>query len=508
MSVRLSQPLLKLHNLWAQLQHPVTDHYPVATLAGAAGLSALIYLLVFVRSFNLGRLYNQPLLDLYQVSTSDPLIVWKVVAAFVALGVLWWLAWRAAQRASGRVAWFIVIGGALLFSGLLLFVFPYDAADVFDNILRGRITGVYGFNPFQDIPEHFSTDPFYPYMAWRYTTSMYGPGWELLAGLTARFVGADVVATDVVAHVLAFKLVLVAFLAGSVMTLAVILRRIAPDRALAGVVFLAWNPLILHEAIGNGHNDIVMIFWMLLATWWLLKRRYTLAVLALVAGALFKYVPALMLPVAGLIAWRDLTTARDRRRFLVGVIAGSSLLIVLAYAPFWHGPGTLTLDLQDRLFSSSLPAAIYVGLQSSLSEETAAKVVSGLAVGLTVIFALGQALRAQHDRSALSFARSAFYILLFWLMFTGPWFQHWYAVWLLPLAALLPPGRSVRLAVLFSIVAIAKFFVITPVALWVWHVPVNNSLELWFGPLVMALPWAYALYALWRSRPVVPIATK
>lgn len=497
MSANLSDSPAKLRSLWLKLQRPVVDQ-PVVVLASAAGLSALIYLLIFVRSLNLIDLRDQPLLDLLQVSISDPLIVWKVGTAFVSLGLLYWLAWRAALRARGRAAWVIAIGGALLFGALLLFVFPYDAADAFDNILRGRITSVYGFNPFQDTPDHFSTDPFYPYAAWRHTTSIYGPAWEILAGFTARLAG-----DDVVVNVLAFKLVLGAFLAGSVALVAASLRRIAPERALAGVVFLAWNPLILHEVIGNGHNDIAMIFWVVLSVWGLTNRRYTLVILALVMGALFKYVPTLMLPAAGLIALRDLATTHDRRRFLVSTIVGASALIGLAYAPFWYGIDTLNFDLRAMLFSASLPAALHAGLQPMLSAEAAAQVVNWLAGALTASFALWQAFRARQDHSALSFARSVVYVLLFGLMFTTPWFQHWYAVWLVPLAALLPPDRSVRLASIFSAAAWAKFFVITPVLLWVLHVSIADSLQLWYGPLVMALPWAYAGYALWRSRSAV-----
>jgi hypothetical protein len=289
---------------------------------------------------------------------------------------------------------------------------------------------------------------------------------------------------------------------------AAILQRIAPERALAGVVFLAWNPLVLHEVIGNGHNDITMIFWVLLSVWWLLNRRHAMVILALVAGALFKYVPMLMLPAAGLIALRDLVTPADRRRFLITAIVGASALIGLAYMPFWYGVATLNLDLRAILFSASLPAAVRIGLQPSLSAEAATQVVNWLAGALTVSFVLWQAIRARQDRSALSFARFSLYVLLFGLMFTTPWFQHWYAIWLLPLAALLPPDRSVRLTGIFSIAAWAKFFIITPVLLWVLHVPSTDSLQLWYGPLIMALPWAYAGYALWRSRDTVRTAMK
>ena len=56
--------------------------------------------------------------------------------------VLYWLGVRAAQRAQGRVAWLVVLGGALVSGGLLLWMYPIDAADIFDNIMHGRILGV------------------------------------------------------------------------------------------------------------------------------------------------------------------------------------------------------------------------------------------------------------------------------------------------------------------------------------------------------------------------------
>ncbi len=44
--------------------------------------------------------------------------------------------------------------------------------------------------------------------------------------------------------------------------IAAILRRLAPDRLLAGVVLFLWNPVVLYETIGQGHNDVAMLFWM------------------------------------------------------------------------------------------------------------------------------------------------------------------------------------------------------------------------------------------------------
>ena len=84
------------------------------------------------------------------------------------------------------MAWLVVLGGALVSGGLLLWMYPIDAADIFDNIMHGRILGVYEANPFQQVAQDFQSDPFYRYVAWRRTISAYGPAWELLAGVTAR----------------------------------------------------------------------------------------------------------------------------------------------------------------------------------------------------------------------------------------------------------------------------------------------------------------------------------
>jgi hypothetical protein len=231
-------------------------------LSGVAGLSLCIYIWAFVQPYHLMEWYQHPRLELRFFAQDDPLAQWRLVGAFLVQGGLYWLGWRLALQARGRAAWLIVLGGALAFSAALHFLYPLDAADVFDNIMHGRILGVYGANPFRDVASQFAGDPFYPYVAWRRTPSAYGPIWETLAAGTARLAG-----DHIIANVLAFKLMGGLFLAVSVGLVAVILRRIAPERALAGVALLAWNPVVLYETIGNGHNDMAMAVWLLAAAW-------------------------------------------------------------------------------------------------------------------------------------------------------------------------------------------------------------------------------------------------
>jgi hypothetical protein len=142
---------------------------------------------------------------------------------------------------------------------------------------------------------------------------------------------------------------------------------------------------------------------------------------------------------------------------------------------------------------------IDVSLIPPLGKDAAGNQVALIAAGVMAIFALAQGLRAWRDRSALSFARSAFYILMFYLLIACLWFQQWYAIWPLGFAALLSPGHSARLGALFSYTAQTKPLIFAPLFLWVRPLPPASAIEPWFGPLVMAIAWAYAAFAIWAA---------
>ena len=454
-------------------------------------MSVLLYLFAFVYPYNLFKLYPYPRLAVYRFAQDNPMVIWWLASAFVIQSGLYWLGWRAAQRASGRTAWLIVLGGALASGLVLLFIYPFDAADIFDSIMHGRILSVYGANPFRDVAEQFSNDPFYPYAAWQRAPSAYGPAWEMLTAGVSWLAG-----DGIITNVLAFKLLVGVFMTASVGLVAVILRRTAPERALAGVTLLAWNPVVLYVTLGNGHNDITIVFCMLAAVWALIHRRYTLTVLALVMGALFKFIPVLLLPAAGLIALRNLPNTRARLRFLVVTTLSSLVLIALAYGPFWYGIETLDMSWRVRLFTASLPAFFYTWLQPTLGREQAASIVSLTATSLTVLFVLWQSWRTWRDPSWLSFSRVTVNILLFYLLLTCSWFQQWYAVWPLGMAALLPAGPAVYLAMILGGYTVLSKHIIFGSLFWRIHPLPRAWREIWFGPTVLGLPWLYAFFSL------------
>jgi hypothetical protein len=474
-------------------KYPVPPKIQLALIVLA---SLLIYILAFLLPINLLKLYAQPRLDLNFLSSQGIPAYVKLALAFIGVSVLYWLGYRIVGKLQGKAAWSIVIVGMLAFITVFLFVAPFDAADIYDNIMHGRILGVHQANPFQQVIADYPDDPFHDYAAWKKARSAYGPLWELLAGFAARLAG-----DGIIANVLAFKLLPGIFHLAGVAVVVLYLRQTAPEQALGGALLLGWNPLMLYETWGNGHNDVAMAFWFLAAAWWILRRHYTLAVISLMMGALIKFIPILLIPAVLLIGWRSLETIRARLLFLANSALLSLLITAASYYPLWNGFATLSFDRRMQMFSVSIPAVIFQLLKPTLGLNDAARLVSLSALGLLAVFVLIQSFRINEKESSRNFSQTAFYILAFYLLITCLWFQQWYTLWLVCLTPLLlEPNR--RLAILFSFWVITKQLVFSRI--FVATMFFNPETVIYLEPLhtlaVLGVPWLYAIWILQTNR--------
>lgn len=474
----------------------VVENNAILALSSLAILNLLIYGFVFIPLANLLALYQRPRLNLFILTQGGVYGLGKIILAFLALGLIYWQGWRITRNLQGKTAGVVVIGGSLISGILLLFMYPFGASDIFDNILRGRILGLYGANPFLPATSQFATDPFYQYMAWKGWPSAYGPGWETMAALVARLAG-----DGVVANVLAFKMLPGAFLCASLGMVGLTLRKKAPQNALAGTLLLAWNPIVLFETWGNGHNDMVMVFWVLAAALALSRRRYTLATLALVAGALVKFIPALLIPMAVALALSDLRPLRQRLKFLANTTFLSILLVICAYYPFWSGVKVLNVHGRTRLYTSSLPSTIYyLLLNQGWTKAKAATIVSQVAFSLTAVVTAWKSWKVWKNPSLDGTIEAAIQVLLFYLLVTCLWFQNWYNLWPMSLAALLKPSPTRRMVWLAGFAALSKPLGIGPLLFWSSPKLGQPWLEIWFTLGVLGLPWLYWLFSIWKSK--------
>jgi hypothetical protein len=488
-------------------------------LIALGGLSLLVYSIGLILPYNIFAIQPKLLPNIATLTLHKPFAEAGFVLVMALQSGIYLLAWRLCrpleQGQTPRMH--IAVAGILgLLAISMLWLYPVGDGDVFDYIIRGRITAVYAANPFAITPAIFSFDPFFHYVGWPGFTSSYGPLWELLAALISRLAG-----NGFLANLLGFKLLNLVFYAGSTVLVAQILKHVSPQRILQGVVLFAWNPLTLYEGLGNSHNDIVMIFFLLLGIYAVLRSHFTWGMLALMAGALVKFIPLVVLPLAWMAGLRGLQSRRARLRFTLLTGLACAALALAVFAPFLNTWDRLKLlPTLSSLYTTSLPAFIQAQLQLRLhiGAKFSQAVVAFTAYAALAAFIACQMRRIWKDTpaggepagrrtpaSAAAFMHAATWTLLFYLIFACDWFQPWYSLWPLALAALLPEGTLTWTAMLLAYVSLWK----TPLfnfLLFPTHLPPVNVRETLLGPLTLGLVWLYlatrAVYT-WRFGPPV-----
>ncbi len=470
----------------------LTTHRPFA-LSLISFVALLTYYFGLFLPYNIFTIRLRPAVNIAKLTQGDPIAQAQFVLTFAGLSALYYLTWRLCRGVQTRAVWLVVVVTALACNLVMLWLYPIGAADIFDNIMRGRITAFHGGNPFYNTPADFQSDAIYYFTAWRTATSAYGPLWEVIAAGVSRLAG-----NDRLANVIGFKLVGILFYFGCAYLIAVILRRHAPERALQGVCLFALNPLVIYETAGNGHNDIAMAFFIVFGLYALINGRGTLAALAVTAGVLIKFIPALILPIVIVASLRIQPTWPGRvRHFLTTGFACASLVIIL-YAPFWKGGDILALKRRETMFTASLPALIQVNLEPAIGRDESRRIVTNGAIlltGLAVLAAMWRTWVEMGESQWVVPIKASTIVLLVYLLFTCLWFQSWYALWPLALAALLPEGESGRIAVLLSYSALWKTIIFDFFLYTGGQLPPRLWRETRLGPAMLGVTWSYGVYA-------------
>lgn len=345
-------------------------------------------------------------------------------ALFLGLFGLYILAYRRVSGRPPRLRRVLLV--AVLFAVPLLFVYPINATDIFRYFVRARITTVYGESSLAVPPSAFPDDPYLPLAgSWATETSPYGPVWELIAGGIAILSGQHLLVS-----LLLFKgLGLLSHLGSAALIWHSQGDRTPAERA-ARTVLWAWNPALLYMFVVDGHNDAVMILWLLLGYWLLEHRRRPAAgAVALALAPLTKLIGLLPIPFLLMAAWRRLPNTGARWRFLLGAGAGSLALAIMAFLPFGSPLELTTRLLREVAIGGGFsPAALIWLLSRRLGPGISGARLGQIGGLLFVGAALWLIWRSWRGRSALKGAGDVFVSYLA----TAITFRIWYSIWPFP----------------------------------------------------------------------------
>jgi alpha-1,6-mannosyltransferase len=199
----------------------------------------------------------------------------------------------------------------------------------------------------------------------------------------------------------------------------------AARRAFAAA-FVGWNPLLAVHFAGGGHNDVWIAVFLLGALALAARGRASLAGVSWALAAGLKWVPLALLPLS-LLARR-----RDALRTAAWFAAGAGAIAAGAFALFGTAWITALLPFAHRHAGYALPSRLAeLGLPGWLA------LVPLLVAGPWLVQA------ARRGRARLGLTS----ILM---LCASPWVLPWYAVWVVPLAAVEEDGLAWVLALAVS----------------------------------------------------------
>jgi hypothetical protein len=423
------------------------------------------------------------------------------------------------QRISKR---FILVS-TLLFGIIYLLSAVVTSPDIFSYISYARMGTIYHLNPLTTAPLAIKDDPVFPHLYWSDQPSAYGPTWIILTCILQWLVipfGVE----NVLPMVLALRLLgLLAHLYSVLLVWSIggHLQRqqgiFTPSTRILATLAFAWNPLLLFEACLNAHNDTIVLLFVLLALWFLLREAELRTSMLLSATLLFalgtclKINTLLLFPGLLLFLW----TQPHRLQKIVIVLGTYPGVLVLLYIPFWQqgeplvllrvNPGTYrsinTLpDFITRIYNSTANLlGAPLASESGSPTETTFRTLSILFFVALYSLLCWRALHPAHSwRTPVSLLRS---LTLTWLLYCAlgtPWFWPWYTTLFFGLFSLLIAGgllekqKATLPAVAlfsFSLLSLYCFFTWAPYASFIpglpgFRVAFLRGLWAWFLPLL------------------------
>jgi|CXWL01.1.fsa_nt_gi hypothetical protein len=408
------------------------------------------------------------------------------------LGALAWAVRRANRGPTPTPGGILAVAFALRVLALPLE--PTLSDDVKRYVWDGRVA-LAGANPYRHAPEAEELaglrDELWQSLPHASVPTVYPP--LALAGFS--------IAALAPAPIPAWKgLVATADLAGVWFLLRIARRRgIAPARCL----WYAWHPLAVWEGAGMGHVDALGVAACLAALWLLLVGRERAAGAAAAAGVLLKLVPLVALPL-----WARTARAGGRRFLTVAALVGLAFTApvllalggvppgLLVYGKSWEFNGPLYEPLWRVLDGFGVDGLVKSGIETlkvwTGADETLNRffpyiypqLLAKLSLLGVVALALWRSVRSPGDDPPAETGR-----LFAGVLVASATFYPWYALWILPWAALCRQPAWLLAAALLPLSYLPQFAGVEYFP-WIW-------LAIWGPPAALAL--SHSRFRRWSS---------
>ena len=332
-----------------------------------------------------------------------------------------------------------------IISILFTIVIPYTSTDVYGYIAPGWIAANYSENPYyisagEILDSTGQNDPMLNKMAdcWKYDTVVYGPLWT---GICTIFSWLSFGNIDIALFI--FKLAnLIIHLLNCLLVYKITRKRIF-------LLLYGLNIFILFEGLSNVHNDLWIIFFLLLAIYFTIRKKNLWFAVAFVACATaIKYLAILILPFIVIYYVRKKNV---KERILYCFLCGVEYIAILAvfYLIYMRDLQVFAgLLIQQGRYNRSI---FYI--LSKVLEKQTLQTIQITTIGLFAVFyicvCIKLLLRKEMKFYQVIKQYNVFLFIFTFILITN--FNAWYIMWLFPTMFWLKrPSQETILAISYS----------------------------------------------------------
>ena len=398
-----------------------------------------------------------------------------ILLAFIIYGLCSGLIQRRGEQSNYTLAMRLIWITAVVSGCIYVFTPVSTSDDISSYASYGRLLLIHHANPYFITPSAFPQDPTYHLIYWRNIVTIYGPIWTLISAFLGWLAGIDGLGYLITFRIFTFA----AYLLNMLLVTAILRAMNRSPRVIAlGTLLYAWNPLVLLESSLGGHNDILMVTFMLLGVLLSVRAeqndiahfRYYIAplvVFTLAALVKFSAIPIIALFIV-MLFWKTfyakpavpdlrpqsvLTSWRAALFTALSASFVSSAVALLFYWPFWIGH-----SINDIAYSfSSQPTAHSVYDSILLLIRVLNKIHSlpaylliftgrdmwDIIFFIAVVCALAAGIALLRRTSTTRIVALATLLVLGAFILLTAWFVPWYVTWLVgPAVVCLPIARD------------------------------------------------------------------
>ena len=416
-------------------------------------LMELFFLLLAFVEFPLRKIFND-----YSISPRHAVILSYLFFVFAGLLLSYFLIYKTAQKNKKLLKknFKIIIFFFILFQITLLIIPPLGSSDIYNYIFRAKVLTHYHQNPFLIAPINFLDDPLVNFVQPKAVNMplIYGPLWLIISAIPTILANGTIFL-----GILFFKLLAILFNIGTCFFIFKIIKRIKPNYKYLGTMLYAFNPLILFEVANNGHNDIAMIFFVILSAYFWLKDKYYLSLILLIFSILIKFVTILLLPIFILITLNNINKLSAKIKFFINSAIIFLATMALGYFLIGATPEMFsginrqfeTISLAYTSFLPLILIAITKGANIILIKKISYSI-------FVILYAIILGLIFFNKKSGFSnLIKYYFVVFLLYFLTANFSFMQWYFLWILPFVIILGRYKMMMLIISFALMSYSFF---------------------------------------------------